>query len=266
MVIDRVKHAFVTACLSAGVAVAKQTDRDSARRLVRRLHPVVTAHPLIRMGAHGDGGYLVPDDVDGIAACFSPGVDDRASFENSMIERGIPCFLADASVERAPIQGDMVHFTRKHIGVVDDDTTITLDQWVAACCPGKADLILQMDIEGAEWQVLLNVSRQLLRRFRIIVVELHDLERLMDKHAFAIIAAAFERLLQDFHIVHNHPNNYGRTVRCGSLVIPRVQEMTLLRKNRGESIGFARGFPHPLDEKNDVDGPDLPLPPEWFRQ
>ena len=266
MIVNHMKHAFVTACLSAGVAVAKQTDRDTARRLVHRLHPVVTSHPLIRVGAHGDGGYLVPDDLDGIAACFSPGVDDRASFESSMIERGIPCFLADASVERAPISCDMAHFTRKHLGVIDDDMTTTLDHWVAACCPGKADLILQMDIEGAEWQVLLNVSRQLLRRFRIIVVELHDLERLMDKHAFAIIAAAFERLLQDFHVVHNHPNNYGRSVRCGSLVIPRVQEMTLLRKNRGESIGFARGFPHPWDKKNDVDGPDLPLPPEWFRQ
>jgi Methyltransferase FkbM domain len=262
------KHAFVTACLSAGVAVAKQTDLNVVRRLVGRLHPVITGHPLIRMGARGDGGYLVPDDLDGIAACFSPGVDDRASFEGSMIERGIPCFLADASVENAPIKSDMVHFMRKYLGVVDNDATITLDHWVAACCPGQADLILQMDIEGAEWQVLLNVSRETLRRFRIIAIELHDLERLMDKHAFAIIAAAFERLLQDFHfhIVHNHPNNYGRSVRCGSFVIPLVQEMTLLRKDRAEPIGFARGFPHPLDEKNDVDGPDLPLPAEWFRQ
>jgi hypothetical protein len=53
--------------------------------------------------------------------------------------------------------------------------------------PSSDDLILQMDIEGAEWHVLLNVSRDTLRRFRIIVIELHDLERLMDKHAFVII-------------------------------------------------------------------------------
>jgi hypothetical protein len=78
MIVNHMKHAFVTACLGAGVAVAKQTDRDTARRLVHRLHPVVTTHPLIRVGAHGDGGYLVPDDLDGIAACFSPGVVGRA--------------------------------------------------------------------------------------------------------------------------------------------------------------------------------------------
>jgi hypothetical protein len=72
--------------------------------------------------------------------------------------------------------------------------------------------------------------------------------------------------LQDFQIVHNHPNNYGRSVRCGCFVIPRAQEMTLLRKDRAEPIGFAMSFPHPLDEKNDINGPDLPLPSEWFRQ
>lgn len=60
----------------------------------------------------GDGGYLIPDDLEGISACFSPGVDDRATFETSLIARGIPCFLADASVDKAPIDGDMIHFTK----------------------------------------------------------------------------------------------------------------------------------------------------------
>jgi hypothetical protein len=260
------KHAFVTACLNVGVSVALKADQKSVEALVARLHPLLTEHPLIRLGCDGDGGYLVPDDLDGIAACFSPGVDNRATFETSLIERGIPCYLTDASVDGAPIGGDMVHFSKKFLGVTSNGMTITLDDWVTANMPGSNDLILQMDIEGAEWPVLLNVSRNILRRFRIIIVELHDLERLMDKHAFLIIKATFERLLQDFHIVHNHPNNYGRTVRCRSLVIPRVLEMTLIRKDRVRSTGFACKFPHPLDAKNDVNQPDVPLPPPWFRQ
>ena len=123
-----------------------------------------------------------------------------------------------------------------------------------------------MDIEGAEWAVLLNVSRNTLIRFRIIVIELHNLERLMDKHAFELIKATFERLLQDFYVVHNHPNNYGRIVRCGSLIIPRVLEMTLIRKDRATSIEFASTFPHPLDTRNDMSRADIPLPDLWFRQ
>jgi hypothetical protein len=260
------KYAFVTACLNAGISVAMQADKKAVHELVSQLHPFVTEHPLIRMGASGDGGYLIPDDLEGVAACFSPGVDNRASFEAGMIERGIRCYLADASVDGPPISSDMFQFTKKFLGVVNNEVTITLDDWVNGNAPGKDDLILQMDIEGAEWPVLLNVSRDTLRRFRILVIELHDLERLMDKHAFSIIKSTFERLLQDFYIVHNHPNNYGRSVRYHSFVIPRVQEMTLIRKDRVNSKRFATEFPHPLDRTNDVSGPDTPLPPEWFHQ
>jgi hypothetical protein len=263
---SRIKYAIVTACLNVGISVAIRTDGEAVRELVRQLYPLVTEHPLIRMGSRGDGGYLIPDDLEGIAACFSPGVDNRATFETSLIARGIPCFLADASVDGAPIKDDMVHFTKKFLGVINNDVTITLDDWVGANQPGNDDLLLQMDVEGAEWPILLNVSRDTLRRFRIIVIELHDLERLMDKHAFTIIKSTFERLLEDFYIVHNHPNNYGRSVWCGSFIIPRVQEMTLIRKDRVKSKNFARIFPHPLDGKNDAGGPDLPLPSRWFHQ
>lgn len=260
------KYAFVSACLNLGVAVAIRTSITAVQDLLARLHPVQTEHPLIRLGSTGDGGYLVPDDLEGLTACFSPGVDDRASFESSLIKRGIPCFLADASVKTAPIQGENIHFIPKFLGVVNDDRTITLDDWVKANAPETGDLILQMDIEGAEWAVLLNTSRETLQRFRIIVIELHDLERLMDKHAFTIIAATFDRLLQDFHVVHNHPNNYGRTVKCGSLTIPRVLEMTFLRKDRVATTSYAKSFPHALDQDNDPQGPRLALPGAWYHR
>jgi Methyltransferase FkbM domain len=259
------KTAFVSACLHAGISVAKQSNRDAVRNLITKLHPVTTDHPLMRIGGVGDGGYLIPDALDGISGCFSPGVDDRAAFEMGLISRGIPCFLADGSVEGPPIRGDMVHFTRKFLGIVNDETTVTLDDWVDTNSPGNKDLILQMDIEGAEWPVLLNVSRCTLRRFRIIVVEFHDLERLMDKHAFIIIKSTLERLLEFFYVVHIHPNNYGRAVSCRSLTIPRVLEITFLRKDFVSSIRYTETFPHPLDVKNDRNRPDTPLPFEWFR-
>ena len=95
---------------------------------------------------------------------------------------------ADASVDSARSKVIWVRFSKKFIGVIGNETTITLDDWVAINAPGADDLILQMDIEGTEWSVLLNVSRATLLRFRILVIEFHDLERLMDKHAFTIIA------------------------------------------------------------------------------
>jgi hypothetical protein len=120
-----------------------------------------------------------------------------------------------------------------------------------------------MDIEGAEWPVLLNISDSKLARFRIIVVELHDMERLMDKHAFRIIRAVMERLLEDFCVVHNHPNNYGGLVGVGALEIPRALEVTLLRRDRCAPTGFATQFPHPLDHTNASERRDIVLPAAW---
>ncbi len=57
---------------------------------------------LIRVGGDADGGYLIPDDLAGIEACFSPGVDTVATFERDMVARGIPCHLIDASVDGRP--------------------------------------------------------------------------------------------------------------------------------------------------------------------
>ncbi len=40
------------------------------------------------MGGENDGGYLVPDDLEGIEYCFSPGVSNIATFELDCLNRG----------------------------------------------------------------------------------------------------------------------------------------------------------------------------------
>ena len=247
-----------------GISVSRCVDAQLVRRLIRRLRPVLTDKGLIRIGGDGDGGYIIPDDLDGVVACFSPGVGAIAAFEAALVARGVPCYLADASVAGPPATGTRVHFDKKFLGVVDDDMTITLDAWVKACAPPDGDLILQMDIEGAEWVVLLNVSEVVLKRFRVIVVELHWLERLIDKVGFELMFAALDRLLRQFYVVHNHPNNVARPFKSRGVTIPRHLEMTFLRRDRAQVTGYANRFPHPLDRKNMPELPDLVLPVGWY--
>ena len=54
---------------------------------------------LVRIGPTDDGGYLLPDVLDGIEACFSPGVGTCSDFELACAERGMQVFLADATVD-----------------------------------------------------------------------------------------------------------------------------------------------------------------------
>ena len=62
------------------------------------LKPKASKTPLIRIGGDADGSYLVPDDLDGIAACFSPGVNRIKYFEDFLADRyGIQSHMCDFS-------------------------------------------------------------------------------------------------------------------------------------------------------------------------
>jgi hypothetical protein len=56
-----------------GKHLAKRTKNSDLIDLIRSLHPIDSGVPLIRLGPDGDGGYLIPDDLNGIQYCFSPG-------------------------------------------------------------------------------------------------------------------------------------------------------------------------------------------------
>lgn len=236
-------------------------------RLIEQLSPLATEHHLIRVGPDGDGGYLVPDDLSGIAACYSPGVSDTIGFDLDCAQRGMKVFLADASVDELPVEHPGLSFTKKFLACWEDDTHTTLDAWVDSTQADdrKADLMLQMDIEGAEYQVLASVSDALLSRFRIIIIEFHHLDHLWDQGFLYLVAPIFKRLLRSHYCVHLHPNNCCGSIVRGGLEIPRIMEFTFLRKDRVSAAASPlHRFPHPLDVDN-TSRPQLVLPECWWK-
>lgn len=93
---------------------------------------------------------------------------------------GIPCHMCDHSsnVEAfaTPLIEGRQTFLKKWLDVTGAADSVALADWVALRAPGTADLLLQMDIEGAEYRNLLGTPDDVLRRFRIVVLELHGLE------------------------------------------------------------------------------------------
>ena len=67
-------------------------------------------------------------------------------------------------------------------------------------------MIMQMDIEGDEYKVLLDMPIKLLKQFRIIVIEFHFLTRLFNLYSNQFIYSSFKKLLEHFKVVHIHPN------------------------------------------------------------
>jgi len=233
-------------------------------KLLKDLRPVKTKYELIRFGGDNDGGYLVPNDLDGITACFSPGVADNATFEKDLLERGILSHLADASVDGPPNGIEVASFEKKFLGGVKDEDHITLDQWTNRCGGFLGDWILQMDIEGSEYETILAAHMHTIRRFRIIVMEMHNVEQWFSPITWGCIKVFFDKLLDFFHVVHLHPNNNCSFLLADEIPLPTTFEITLLRKDRSPDLGFVTSFPHPLDQPNVADKPDRPLPKSMY--
>lgn len=244
----------------------RRSSKEAVQALMEMVSPVATEHPLVRIGGPADGGYLVPDDLQGISALFSPGVADTADFEADFASRGVPCYLADFSVDGPPFNLPLFHFEKKFLGVRSEGNTVTLDDWVARHAPAGNDLILQMDIEGAEYEVLLSTEQSTLQRFRIIVLEAHGLQAMWQPQGLRLIKLMFERLLLHFDVVHLHPNNCLAPQGFGEVLVPPVLEFTFLRKDRAKTRSPVAELPHPLDRNNVPWLKNCDLPACWYRK
>ena len=261
-----IRDTFKSFLLNNGLHISRTTEPKLLTQFFDAIKPISTNHSLIRIGGESDGGYLIPNDLDGITACFSPGVSDVADFEYDLASKGIQCFLADYSVDAPPIHNKLFHFEKKFLGPIEDSIHTTLESWVTRNAPDQKNLILQMDIEGSEYGVIINTSRETLRKFRIMVIEFHRLDSLMVWPGFTLIDLAFKKLLEDFDVVHIHPNNSAKPVSYGKYEVPPYLEFTFLRKDRTSIRQPTLTFPHELDRKNVSHNDDFPLPKCWYAQ
>ena len=244
----------------------RQRVEGRIRALLRDLRPMKTGHSLIRLGEGADGGYVVPDDLRGIKYCFSPGVSNLVRFERDVFMRyGIKSFLCDADVERPSGDFDF-EFAKRFVGAYDDEVVMTMDTWCQRCLGDEesGDLLLQMDIEGAEYPTLLSTSEGLLQRFRVMAIEFHHLFKMLDYVTLPLIEATLRRVLKTHVVAHIHPNNNQGAVTVGDMEIPDVIEMTFLRRDRAKEMVPATTFPHVLDRDVDPEREPLILHRSWY--
>lgn len=245
------------------IAILTSQDRAEILSILAKFTPTQTGHDLIRAGSEHDGGYLLPDDLAGIKALYSPGVSETLGFDLEMANRGIPCFLADGTVDEPADMHEAMTFEKMMIGDGPAGTFMSLESWVTRTAPPKGDLMLQMDIEGAEYNVLLDTPSSLLNLFRIIVLELHSIDDFLLGERRSL-RRFMEHLLENHMICHVHPNNALPPVNILGRMVPPLIELTLLRKDRLASGAHGEAlYPHPLDERNVVNNPVKNTPPFW---
>lgn len=257
------------AAFNRHILLGKLETRPNLTNFIDRFRPNYKPCNLVRIGSGADGGYLLPDALDGLAYCFSPGVADSADFENELSKRGIRSFMADASVSKAPIDNDLFHFIPKFLGARSHNEYITLSDWIEQSIgDDNSPKVLQMDIEGAEYDVLGYESAETLAGFSILTIEFHDLNKLFEKDFLRLVSIIFEKLFKNFVICHVHPNNCCGLTELDGIAVPRVMEVTFVRHDilpkvlRQDPVQL----PHPLDVKNVPHLPKILMPEIWWKE
>jgi hypothetical protein len=210
----------------------RRSSQRSIIELIKKLSPFDSSFPMKRIGSKFDGGYLIPNDLSGVTAVFSPGVADNISFESYFAKKGVPVFLADASVSPPTRMPHAMSFEPLFIGNRPSPHWVSLESWVNSHV-GKTvrEMVLQMDIEGGEFDVISHTSSACLKRFRVIVLELHDLHRIHTKQGLKKVDSLIGKLLDTHVVVHAHANNHELPLRIQEISIPPVIELTLVEKS-----------------------------------
>jgi hypothetical protein len=252
--------------------IENSTFIDSANPLdqlhaINLLVPIGCSKPMIRIGGKTDGAYLIPDDLKEIDACFSPGTSHEIGFEKELAESyNIDSYMCDASVdpESLDLSDSHYHFEPKWLGSFNDEGTQSLEHWVKNSSHSDANnLLLQMDIEGAEYSTILATPPSIIKKFRIVVIELHGLERLSNSRFLTkTFMPTMAKLLAYFDCVHAHANNCCGTSHLAGVDVPKVIELSFYRKECNVGPKQA-SIPHPLDIINDPWKPPLLLGAPW---
>ena len=255
--------------LQNGLVLDKGSTSKSVSELLEMFIFNTRSVPLQRIGPKGDGGYLVPVDLSEISICFSPGVSDNSLFELELAERyGIRSYLADASVNGPSINHPNFEFDKKYLGAYSRGEYVTLQDWMEQKELGCYDnLMLQMDIEGFEYDVLTSCGPDILRSFKVMVIEFHDFERIFDRFALRFFYGIFSMILENFYIVHMHPNNSGFPWTIQNIDVPRYLEITFLRKDCFKSKTNSNlQIPHKLDYPCDPNRKNFTLDPKFWKK
>lgn len=228
-----------------------------------------SGHELKRIGGGGgmsvnDGGYLIPDILNEIQFNISPGVGLSTSFEDDLLQHGIKSFLIDGTVD----YNGKHFFLKKNLSSYNDLKNITLDSFIAnnSIINKSSNLMLQMDIEGAEIENLLSVSEETLKKFKVLVIEFHNFEGLHNISFLKLYHSVFIKILKYFTIIHIHPNNFGKVVYLNNMKVPDIMEFTFIRNDLmryRKNIKYS--LPHSEDKKNSEKDEDLTLPVTFYK-
>ena len=200
----------------------------------------------IRMGNTNDGGYIMLDWIYKNGIAYSFGINDDVSWDLSMATCDYDVFMYDHTIPALPQENIHFHFFREGIaGKTSQPTNMPMDTLENFIIRNQhmtnRNMILKMDVEGAEWDVLDSVSTNIMEQFDQVIIELHKLCTSVSWDDMAQIIRGLENINKTHTLVHLHGNNTGIAVKTDVGYFPDTMEAT-----------YARTSSHDFSEDDDI--------------
>lgn len=206
-----------------------------------------------RFGTPGDGGYLLSDDISESDICVSLGIGDNNSFDLDIAKSCSQVLMFDHTIPPPKHLNSNMDFKNIGISALESENFTTIEKIVSKL-PEGSDLILKIDVEGAEWEVLESLTPNTLLRFRQIAAEFHNLHSIHDSKQLKRIVDSLSKISQTHLLANFHVNNWASYELVAGVPFPDVVEVTYLR--RVSPIGIHINLDIPLNHSNNADLPD----------
>lgn len=205
----------------------------------------------IRLGDSHDGGYVLIDDLKKSDVCLSFGIGDNTSFDQAVAEKVSKVHMFDHTVEQPVGMYPNQIFYKMGLSTLPSRNFVTLEDSIRLAGEFK-DLVLKIDIEGAEWDIFSNATPELLSLFRQITVEFHHFHSIEDSDMFEKMVKSFNNLNSGFNLINVHINNWAKYELVKGVPFPDVIEATYIRKTTSEVSSLTSS----VDELNSPNNPN----------
>ena len=226
----------------------------------------VVGKNFVRFGKPNDGGYVMVDNFNAVGGgvAYSFGINNDVSWDTDMAARGYDIFMYDPTINALPKTNERFHFFKEGIAgrEINQYALNTLEHFIKVNGhEDKSDMILKMDVEGAEWDFFSTVSSELLSKFDQMVFEFHSLIQAKSQSEMNNTAAYLQKINRTHSLVHLHANNYGSfLIADDKILMPDVLELTYVKTSNYELADDENILlPHSIDEPNNRRASELPL-------
>lgn len=201
--------------------------------LLGLISPWPSKSNLVRIGSSGDGGYVLnEEDRDHTTHLFSGGIENNNDFEIELAELGVSGLQVDNSIDEAPRKHQHLSFKKATVGIESGDFSVK--SFLAS--QNERRLLIKLDVEGAEWSSLDELSISELGSVICLVAEFHFLGKLNQSDFLERVMRVFSKIrAAGLYPCFISPNNVTGVDIHGGVAMPRNLEITFTKK---ENINF----------------------------